>query len=116
MAHSIIDSFLRLLKDSKMSILSIDFAFHLHASSTEDIASWNITNDSQVSPSSLEKILVPLHDVSECHWGLAVLRKNDKFIEVYDSRHTERIFFNLMPKFLHWTATLRASLQQNVVH
>lgn len=79
------------------------FVFHLALKSTPVMSCWPLPNRALVNA---RKIAVPLSSRSTHHWALAVVRREENFIDIFDSLPSAQYFLCLYPALVKWANSL----------
>ena len=113
--NSVVDAFFSLLRiNSNESVLvtHTDFMLTLVKYSTESLLRWEHDHNTR-SVELASHILMPLNDDATHHWGVAVLTKGKRIIEIYDSMPRRHVFAPIYPRLLRWS---RSFLRSHTSH
>lgn len=101
----VIDAYLSLLRDKDNFIMPTSFVYHLAKKSTSVMMAWTMVYGDFAKAFN---VIIPLSARSNNHWALSVIRRNQQFVDVFDSLPSNKLFIILSPKLVKYANSLRA--------
>lgn len=111
--NTIMDYFLDLLRaksSGRVIVFPVRFTLALAEFSTPSMVFWNTKID-KTAMNTASNIIIPLNDDATHHWGMAVIEKGSRTIDIYDSMPRRHVFSPIYPSLLRW---LRVFLRRHV--
>lgn len=100
----VIDAFFSLLNDDDIHFMPTSFFYNLVSKPLEKMLSWALSSETLVQ---VRRLAIPLHSHVRCHWSLALVKRDEHFIEIYDSLRTAQYFMPTHPTLIKWANSLR---------